>query len=666
MKKLTVSIFLINILLSTHLQAIDFTLYKKTSQEQVFGIYQQQDVFGIRLANGEPERTLNTDLYIMVQLPNKVFYFLQENNHVSDIPSPYQTTVQQQETPLKSRANLFDLKLPDFLPAGKYNVFIAEMKAGQFGINEIVGEISQEEFEYTPQFIKAEERRNSNNGFSTPSLPFGYVNELYQFKIKVINGTAPYRFESLTESLPEGLTFNSEAGTIQGIPTQSGETSLNIKIIDKKGYFGFFQKKLIVLDIVTFGEEELSKDKDCSPFFKILNENKKYREIRVQQGTYFCHDLLFSGGFINLSGGWDKTFTQQTQNPKLTVFDAQQKGRILKLIGGEKNISYFTFKNGFVTSTDNYSGGGAIIAASVLENTVSHSHFINNQAMHMPPLTDFTTDTSSLNLGGAINGIPYINNSYFYNNKAEIGGAVAYSIFLVNNQFKENTATIAAGAILNGIVSEFGIIPSIMVNNLFNRNKAQFGGAVLTGLSQLLSFNNTYVNNSATLFCGALCLQINDTKIRNDLFFNNFANQQKNDIEARSGKADIDFSLINHINTASDVDYADFTNRLFSHNTILDKYFVDQTRSLVTLGEHLVRGDPLFVNSHNDDYHLSINSPSFDKGTASLDEVYLDFFKNIVTDFSFLFLNEKGQFFDLDNKIRPLFQNIDIGAYERL
>lgn len=54
-------------------------------------------------------------------------------------------------------------------------------------------------------------------------------------------------------------------------------------------------------------------------------------EVRVQVGTWVGTTIVFGGvdERTELSGGWDPTFTTQTEDPSLTVLDANYAGRVL-------------------------------------------------------------------------------------------------------------------------------------------------------------------------------------------------------------------------------------------------------------------------------------------------------------------------------------------------
>jgi hypothetical protein len=68
--------------------------------------------------------------------------------------------------------------------------------------------------------------------FLTESLPEFRVGRLKKTSIKAVGGTQPYSFGlSQGSTLPPGLQFNYR-GTLWGKPTQSGDTTIFVKVVD--------------------------------------------------------------------------------------------------------------------------------------------------------------------------------------------------------------------------------------------------------------------------------------------------------------------------------------------------------------------------------------------------------------------------------------------------
>ncbi len=67
--------------------------------------------------------------------------------------------------------------------------------------------------------------------FSTSRMPTGHVGYEYSERVPVTGGVGPYTF-SCTGELPDGLSFEPESGTISGIPTTAGGSTLEIQVSD--------------------------------------------------------------------------------------------------------------------------------------------------------------------------------------------------------------------------------------------------------------------------------------------------------------------------------------------------------------------------------------------------------------------------------------------------
>jgi hypothetical protein len=70
--------------------------------------------------------------------------------------------------------------------------------------------------------------------FLTESLPAFRVGQIKKTRVQAVGGTLPYSFGITQGTLPPGLGFN-HLGTLFGRPTQSGDTTIFIKVIDFVG-----------------------------------------------------------------------------------------------------------------------------------------------------------------------------------------------------------------------------------------------------------------------------------------------------------------------------------------------------------------------------------------------------------------------------------------------
>lgn len=68
----------------------------------------------------------------------------------------------------------------------------------------------------------------------TESLPGFVVGQFQTVTIEASGGAPPYRFELSEGSAPAGLNF-SESGVLSGTPTQTGTSTLWVKVSDTQG-----------------------------------------------------------------------------------------------------------------------------------------------------------------------------------------------------------------------------------------------------------------------------------------------------------------------------------------------------------------------------------------------------------------------------------------------
>jgi hypothetical protein len=85
-----------------------------------------------------------------------------------------------------------------------------------------------------PRYVKSALGPRSTLTFLTESLPGFTVGRLKKFRIQAVGGTKPYSFGISQGTLPAGLALNYQ-GTLWGKPTQSGDTTIFVKLIDFVG-----------------------------------------------------------------------------------------------------------------------------------------------------------------------------------------------------------------------------------------------------------------------------------------------------------------------------------------------------------------------------------------------------------------------------------------------
>jgi parallel beta-helix repeat protein len=67
---------------------------------------------------------------------------------------------------------------------------------------------------------------------TTATVASGAVNLSYSFGLTVEGGTTPYTWQIASGALPAGLQLDSRSGTISGTPTQAGQNSFSIEVVD--------------------------------------------------------------------------------------------------------------------------------------------------------------------------------------------------------------------------------------------------------------------------------------------------------------------------------------------------------------------------------------------------------------------------------------------------
>jgi hypothetical protein len=82
--------------------------------------------------------------------------------------------------------------------------------------------------------VGAISRGRSTLTFLTESIPGFTVGQAKKTRVQAIGGTPPYTFSITQGTLPAGLNFNY-MGTLGGTPTQSGYSTIFVKVIDLIG-----------------------------------------------------------------------------------------------------------------------------------------------------------------------------------------------------------------------------------------------------------------------------------------------------------------------------------------------------------------------------------------------------------------------------------------------
>ena len=284
-------------------------------------------------------------------------------------------------------------------------------------------------------------------------------------------------------------------------------------------------------------------------------------------------------------------------------------------------VSYCTFTFGKATGdADTDKNGGAISVNCYPKLTISYSSFCNCIASRE---------------GGAVaveNANILLCNNYFYNNNAETGGAVAVhgsDMHIRRNVFWDNRARNSGGAITVYDNSDGDITTNLMAygearyggalqiktdcdpviqNNLIYANLAyeKGGGADLKDNCQATFVNNTITGNSASFGGGIDCDNYSSPVFHNDIFWNNTAFDDGDQIHLSTEDSDPDFY------------YCDIQGGMDGIGSWDDGITYDYT-GIYEQNTNIIPG---FVEPENDNFLLSYKSPCIDDGDP--DELYND------------------------------------------
>ena len=265
--------------------------------------------------------------------------------------------------------------------------------------------------------------------------------------------------------------------------------------------------------------------------------------------------------------------------------------------------------------------GGGTVTANLTQNTITNNICVGRRRGGGVSIGDLI----------AINEINIKNNIISFNEGNEGGGAFIHgrNAFINNNEFNGNNGGRGGGfnwigdllfASANKIINNTGQgLSSIggganvqgssitILNNLISHNSAQEDGGGLRIFTngaegKLFLINNSIANNSSNEQGGGIQVYLNDdncvANIYNNIIFGNTATEGK----------DIWIS-----NDANDNTIASPTN-LYNNDFDLSANGVFAKIPFPIDPSNLNNVDPLFVDSENDDYHLTSDSLLIDKG----------------------------------------------------
>lgn len=186
----------------------------------------------------------------------------------------------------------------------------------------------------------------------------------------------------------------------------------------------------------------------------------------------------------------------------------------------------YLFSHTTFFSNRSYLNGGGVYyenASPVFTDCV----FMHNRAGHPP------TEEEQYGYGGGVYGRlgqgEIVNNRFYDNRATGLGGGLSLdscNTKVTNNLFEDNNAPLGGGA---GITRSNFIAPNSFSGNVLNSNYAEFFGggiALLTFRGNL--FNNTIVNNYASMGGGLYCNEGAIPLVANTIFWGNSASSADN------------------------------------------------------------------------------------------------------------------------------------------
>ena len=253
----------------------------------------------------------------------------------------------------------------------------------------------------------------------------------------------------------------------------------------------------------------LSPDLPCKTMNAAINKASNGDVINITDETFYFSgyhwesEVVLINKNIELSGGWNATFTNQ--DGYTTVDGVNAKRGITISSGVSTSINYFMVINGKA-----YGGGGISNQGSAtLNNLIIH----NNETM------------TTYGGGGVSNEDTItINNSFIYNNKAAYNGGGIYadsdSVTYINQSaIYSNEAQTGGGVTVSGYSNQLIIHNSTITNNVADK-----GGGLDLGSNTTL-YNVTIANNHAESEGGGTYIaSYGSLTIFNSIFSNNTTN----------------------------------------------------------------------------------------------------------------------------------------------
>lgn len=392
---------------------------------------------------------------------------------------------------------------------------------------------------------------------------------------------------------------------------------------------------------VDLGAYELPIVKAGDDLQAVVSAAQPGSTVYVQAGTYKGNFTMKEG--VNVSGGWNETFTEQTDYA--TILDADANGRVLNQPAAFTALTIWenlTIQNGSLSAALSDNGGSGV--ALMAYGQIKHCLVQNNT---------FTYTSGNCIGGGVFNNAvgnctePLVVDCWIKGNKGTHGGGARVAGIIINSLIEENSTTNNAAG---GVQLHYGagMYNSIIRNNV---SGGDMGGIRMTGTKPSTLANCLIYGNVATKTIGGLSIETGIHYIYNNTIVGN--NQKSTSNTNRSGvrlNVNSDAEFVNNIvwgNAAGDVIQAD---QMEIHATYASdraaKYFLNNAIVHATVGTNTIvldkDTDPGFADAAEADFSLIFASPLLDAG----DDTYA-----------------QGTT-DIKGNARILGQHIDLGAYE--
>jgi hypothetical protein len=367
-------------------------------------------------------------------------------------------------------------------------------------------------------------------------------------------------------------------------------------------------------------------------------------EIHVEAGGYTENLYVgpgFASGTLEVTGGWNATFTDRSGDPSLTVIDGDGAGTVVtvQISGGSLVFQGFTVTNGFASQGAGISilpfgdGDAAITVRNnhIVGNTVSAAAYVDGGGVEVAldggesvvidgnRIADNVvecTGTTQAASGAGIN----------------VGVTGSASFVVANNVITDNRA-IAANAQKRGVghfcfAGENGT--GELLDNVVARNRAEgspnvtdSGGTLYTtGSGSIVARRNLWLANIDATGSGADQLRTSQTDSSTVVVSDSVIAASEHDglFAIVSGASELRLcNLTVADNEGTGLGVLQYPPSVASiYNTVAfgngtDTFF-DGT---VTTGSDLFGVNPAFVNPGGFDYHLLVGSPAEDAGDNS-------------------------------------------------